>query len=162
MRDCSVSVRQCKLRPSPFALPLILIGGGRLLISLPLSPHHSRTMAESSRNAVLDNARRRIHIFRCTSRQRDEKRAREDVDRRGKRKERERWTDKETGARTEIKAKSGEGGKKEGRKRKVRKKKKKAEAVLKSLRLAKLRNMETPEPISRNHAADIGGAGGGG
>lgn len=32
----------------------------------------------------------------------------------------------------------------------------------KSLRLAKLRNMETPEPISRNRAADIGGWGAGG
>lgn len=30
-------------------------------------------------------------------------------------------------------------------------------SVRKSLRLAKLRNMETPEPISRNRAADIGG-----
>jgi len=46
----------------------------------------------------------------------------------------------------------GEGKKKErglnaGRKKRLGRK---------SLRLAKLRNMETPEPISRNRAADIG------
>lgn len=63
--------------------------------------------------------------------------------------------DKETGAQTEIKATSGE--EKEDGRRKVNVRKKKVEAVRKSLRLTKLRNMETPEPISRNHAADIGG-----
>lgn len=126
--------------------------------------------------------RRRIHIFRCTLRQRErerrelerERETEREIERRrvskigveeivvGKEKGRRRDR-KESGARAEIKdddgGKTGMGavageyragdGKSRG-------------SARKSLRLAKLRNMETPEPISRNRAADIGGWGAGG
>lgn len=126
--------------------------------------------------------RRRIHIFRCTLRQRERERRELERERETEReiekrrvskiwveeivvgKEKGRRRDrKESGARAEIKdddgGKTGMGagageyragdGKSRG-------------SARKSLRLAKLRNMETPEPISRNRAADIGGWGAGG
>lgn len=81
--------------------------------------------------------------------------------RRGK--ERSGWRNRRT--RAEIKAKSGGGEEKKGwrKKEEMREEKKwKLDVARKSLRLVKLRNMETQEPISRNHAADIGEGGGGG
>lgn len=119
-------------------------------------------MAESSRNAVVDNATKDSYFLMHIAPTR--RKEREDGNRfRGKRgrerqilrkkgeqeKDKDNWrTSRDKGEGREKRGKGigdrMQGGKSRG-------------SVRKSLRLAKLRNMETPEPISRNRAADIAG-----